>query len=68
MVATDMRTHVRNSFKDNNSTVLGFTAADGCMIAASKLRMTNVTGFDPLSKDTEDVTDEERYARVRKRN
>jgi hypothetical protein len=53
-VETDMRAQVRNSFKDNYFTVLGFTAADGravmCafIIAASKLRFTNVTGFNPL--------------------
>jgi hypothetical protein len=29
MVAADMRAQVRNSFKDNHFTVLGFTAATG---------------------------------------
>jgi hypothetical protein len=41
---------------------LGFTAADGravmcaIIIAASKLKVTYVTGFNPLSKDAEDVS------------
>jgi hypothetical protein len=55
MVAKDMRVQVRNSIKYNHFTVLGFTAADGrpfmcaIIIAASKLRLTDVTGFTPLS-------------------
>jgi hypothetical protein len=62
MVAKDMRAQVRNSFKYNHFTVLGFTAADGrpvmcaILIAASKLRLTDVTGFTPLSTDAEDVS------------
>jgi hypothetical protein len=46
----------------NHFTVLGFTAADGravmraIIIAASKLKGTDVTGFNPLSKDAEDVS------------
>ena len=57
MVANDMRAQVRNSFKDNHFTVLGFTAATGeavmcaIIIAASKLKVTDVTGFNPLSED-----------------
>jgi hypothetical protein len=53
MVAKDMRAQVRNSFKDNHLTVLGFTSADGrvvmcaIIIAASKLKLTDVTGFNP---------------------
>jgi hypothetical protein len=45
--------------------VLGFTSADGCavmcaiIIAASKLRVTYVGGFDPLSKDEKDLSDED---------
>jgi hypothetical protein len=62
MVAKDMHPQVRNSFKDNRFTVLGFTAADGravmcaIVIAASKLKVTDVTGFNPLSNDAEDVS------------
>jgi hypothetical protein len=65
MVAKDMRAQVHNSFKDNHLTVMGFTAADGrpvmcaIIIAASKLRLTDVTGFNPLSKDAEDVSSDE---------
>jgi hypothetical protein len=64
MVASDTRAQVRDSFKDNHFTVLGFTAADGravmcAIIAASKLKVTDVTGFNPLSKDAEDTSREE---------
>jgi hypothetical protein len=61
MVAKDMRAQVQNSFKDNHSTVLGFTSADrravACVIIISttKPRDTDVTGFNPLSKDGEDA-------------
>jgi hypothetical protein len=61
-VTTDMISQVRNSFKDNNFMVLGFTAADGCpvmcaiIIAPSKLHVTDVTWFNPLSMDGEDIT------------
>jgi hypothetical protein len=64
MEAMDIRAQVRNWFKDNQFTVIGFTAADGrpvmcaIIIAASKLRATDVTGFNPLLKDAEDETDE----------
>jgi hypothetical protein len=57
MVASDMREQVRNTFKDNHFTVLGFTTANGhptmcaIIITASKLKMTDVTGFNPLSED-----------------
>jgi hypothetical protein len=64
MVATDMRAQVQKSVKVNHFTVLGFTAADGCpvvgaiIIVVLELRMTDVTGFNPLSKDAEDTIDE----------
>jgi hypothetical protein len=50
MAANDMRAQVRNSCKDNHFTILGFTAANGqptmcaIVIAASKLKVTDVTG------------------------
>jgi Fe-S-cluster formation regulator IscX/YfhJ len=50
MVANNMRAQVRNSFKDNHFTVLGFAAANGqptmfaIVIAATKLKVTDVTG------------------------
>jgi hypothetical protein len=59
MVIRDMRAQVSNSFKDNHFTVLGFTTGGGravmcaIIIAASKLKVTDVTGFNPLSKDAE---------------
>jgi hypothetical protein len=62
IVAKDMRAQVRNSFKYNHFTVLGFTEVDeravmcAIIIAASKLKVTDETGFNPLSKDTEDVS------------
>jgi hypothetical protein len=65
MVARDMRAQVRNSFKDNCFTVLGFTTEDGravmcaIIIAAYKLRVTDATGVNPLSKDPEDVNNED---------
>jgi hypothetical protein len=65
MVAKDMPAQVRNSFKDNHFTVLGFTSADGrpvmsaIIIAPSKLRLTGVTWFNPLSKDAKDVRSDE---------
>jgi hypothetical protein len=64
-VARDTRAQVRNSFKDNPFTVLRFTAADGCaimcaiIISASKLKVTDVTGFNPLFKDAEDTSSNE---------
>jgi hypothetical protein len=57
MVASEMRSQVRNSFKDNHFTVLGFTTATGypvmcaIIIAASKLKVTDVTGFNHLAVD-----------------
>jgi hypothetical protein len=65
VVAKDMRAQVRNSFKDNHFTVLGFTAAGGravmcaIIIEASKLTVTDVTGFNPLSKDAEEVSSDD---------
>jgi hypothetical protein len=65
MVAKDMRAQVRNSFKDNHFTVLGFTGADGravtcaIIIASSKLKVTDVTGFNPLSKDADDASSDD---------
>jgi hypothetical protein len=65
MAVGDTRAQVRNSFKYNHFTVLGFTAADGCavmcaiIIAASKLKVIDVTGFNPLSKDAEDMSSDE---------
>jgi hypothetical protein len=65
MVANDMRAQVRNSFKDNHFTVLGFTAANGhpticaIFIAASKLKVTDVTGYNPLPNDGRDICGEE---------
>jgi hypothetical protein len=65
MVARDTWAQVRNSFKDNQFNVLVFTAVDGravmcaIIIAASKLKVTDVTGFNPLSKDTEDMSSDE---------
>jgi hypothetical protein len=59
-----MRSQFQNSFKDNHFTVLGFTSADGSpvmctiIIAALKLRVTDVMGFNPLSTDGEDLTDD----------
>jgi hypothetical protein len=63
VVATNTRGQVRKSFKDNHFTILGFTAADGhpvmcaIIIAALKLRVTDMMGFNPLSMDGEDITD-----------
>jgi hypothetical protein len=57
-----MRAHVRNSFKYNHFTVMGFAEADGrafmcaIIISASKLKVIDVAGFNPLSKDTDDVS------------
>jgi hypothetical protein len=68
MVASDMRAQIRNSFKDNHFTVLGFTAANGhptmcaIIIAASKLKVTDVTGYNPLSDDAQDIFGEEMEA------
>jgi hypothetical protein len=65
MVDPDMRSQVRNSFKDNYFTVFGFTAAYGravmcaIIIAASKIQVTNVCIFNPLSKDREDLSNED---------
>jgi hypothetical protein len=65
MVAADMRAQVRNYFKDNHFTVLGFTAATGdpvmyaIIIAASKLKVTDVTGYNPLSVDARDVSSDD---------
>jgi hypothetical protein len=56
MVANGMRVQVRNFLKDNHFTVLGFMAATGeavmcaIIIAASKLKVIGVTGFNPLTK------------------
>jgi hypothetical protein len=64
MAVNDMRAQVRNSFKDNNFTVLGFTAVNGqtlmcaIVIAASKLKVTDVTGYNPLSSDGQDICGE----------
>jgi hypothetical protein len=61
----DIRAPVWHSFKDNHFTVLGFTAADGrtivcaIIIAVSKLRVTDMIGSDPLSKDAEDIRDDD---------
>jgi hypothetical protein len=58
VAAKDMRAQVRISFKDNHFTVLGFVEVDGrdvmcaIIIAAFKLKVTYMTGFNPLSKDT----------------
>jgi hypothetical protein len=63
MVLNDMRSQVRNSFKDNHFTVLGFTSATGeavmyaTIIAPSKL-LTDVTGGNPLSEDCGDYDKE----------
>jgi hypothetical protein len=68
MVVNEMQTQVRNSFKDNHFMVLGFSAANGhpivCVIivAASKLKVIDVTGFNPLSDDGQDVCGEEMKA------
>jgi hypothetical protein len=63
LVAADMRAQVRNSFKDNHFTILGFTAATGwgavmcaIIIAASKLKVTDITGYNHLSADARDVS------------
>jgi hypothetical protein len=64
MVVNDMRVQVQNSFKDNHLTVLGFTTANGhpdtcaIIITTSKLKVTDVTGFNPLSDDAQDVCGE----------
>jgi hypothetical protein len=60
VVAADMRAKVRNLFKDNHFTFFGFTAAKGdpvmcaIIIAASKLKVTDVTGVNHLSLDATD--------------
>jgi hypothetical protein len=64
MVVNYMRTQVRNSFKDNHFTVLDFTAANGqptmcaIVIAASKLKVIYVTGYNPLSSDGQGICGE----------
>jgi hypothetical protein len=64
MVANEMRAQVWNSFKDNHFTVLGFTAANGqpttcaIIIAVSKLKVRDVTGYNPLSSDGQDICGE----------
>jgi hypothetical protein len=68
MVASDMRAQVQNYFKDNHFTVLGFTVANGIptmcaiIITASKLKVTYVTGYNPLSEDAQDICGEEMKA------
>jgi hypothetical protein len=68
MVANDMRVQVHNSSKDNHFTVLEFTAENGhptmCAIinAASKLKVMDVTGFNPVSDDGQDVCGEDMKA------
>jgi hypothetical protein len=65
MVTSDMRAQVRIFFKDNHFTVLGFTAVNGyptmCAIImdASKLKVADVTGLNPLSEDAQNVCGEE---------
>jgi hypothetical protein len=65
MVSAKMRAQVRNSFKDNHFTVIGFTAAMGIpvicaiIITASKLKVTDVTGYNPLSVDARDVSSDD---------
>jgi hypothetical protein len=60
-----MRAQVRNSFKDKYFTVIWFTAANGhptmctIIIVALKLKVTDVTGFNPLSSDGQDICGEE---------
>jgi hypothetical protein len=62
MVVKYIRAQVRNLFKDNHFAVLGFTEEDGwpimcaIIIAASKLKLTDMIGPNPLSKDAEDVS------------
>jgi hypothetical protein len=62
MVANDTRAQVGNSFKDNHVIVLGFIATAGeavmcaIIIADSMLKVTAVTGFNPLSEDCGDYT------------
>jgi hypothetical protein len=64
VVVNDMRVQVRNSFKDNHSKVIGFTVVNGnptmcaIIIAESKLKVIDVTGFKPLSDDAQDVCGE----------
>jgi hypothetical protein len=64
MVVNDMRAQVPNSFKDNNVTVICFIAANGqptmcsIIIEESKLKMTDVTGYNPLSSDGQDICGE----------
>jgi hypothetical protein len=61
MVVNEMRAQVRNSSKDNHAMVIGFTASNrhptmcDIIITASKLKVTYVTGFNPLSDDGQDV-------------
>jgi hypothetical protein len=65
MVAKEIMAQVRNSFKDNHFTFFGFTAMDGraimctLIIAASKLKVSDVVGSNPLSKDTEEMISNE---------
>jgi hypothetical protein len=65
VVATGMRAQIRNPFKDNHSTVIGFTTTDGrpfvcaIIIVASKLHVTDVAGFNPWLTDGEDITDDD---------
>jgi hypothetical protein len=68
MVASDTRAQVRDSFKDDHFTVLGFNEANGyptmcaIIIAASKLKVTDVTGFNPLSEYAQNLCGEEMKA------
>jgi hypothetical protein len=65
VVTKDIWDHFCNSFKYNHFTVLGFTASDGravmcaIIIAGSKLKVTYVTRFKPLPKDSENVSSDD---------
>jgi hypothetical protein len=59
-----MWAQARNSFKDNHFMVIGFTAANGqpimcdIVIAASKLKVTDIIGYNGLSSDGQDICGE----------
>jgi hypothetical protein len=65
MAMNNTRAQVRKSFKDNHSRVLGVTAANGhltmcaTIIDTSNFKVTDVTRFNPLSSDGQDICGEE---------
>jgi hypothetical protein len=65
MVVNYMLMQVQNALKGNHFRFIGFTTSNGqpivyaIIIAASKLKVTGVTGFNLLSEYTKDVSGEE---------